>query len=49
MPDPTALFNLETSVSIQKHRHYTGNLNSETPGDSKSAFLHYRGALGRHG
>ena len=35
-----ALFNSETSVSIQKRHPYTGNLNSETSGDSKNAFLH---------
>ena len=35
-----ALFNSETSVSIQKRHPYTGNLNSETSGDSKNACLH---------
>ncbi len=35
-----ALFNPETSIFIQKRHPYTGNLNSETPGDSKNAFLH---------
>ena len=34
-----ALFNPKTSTSIQKHHFYTGNLNSETRGDSKSTFL----------
>ncbi len=36
----TALFNPETSILIQKRYPYTGNLNSETPGESKNAFLH---------
>ena len=35
-----ALFNPDTSILIQKRHPYTGNLNSETPGDSKNAFLH---------
>jgi hypothetical protein len=30
-----ALFNPEMSVLLQKCPSYTGNLNSETPGDSK--------------
>jgi len=34
-----ALFNPKTSVLIQKRHPYTGNLNSETLGDSKNAFL----------
>jgi len=38
--DNIALFNPETSISIQKQHPYTGNLNSGTPGDSKNAFLH---------
>ncbi len=41
-----ALFNPETSILIQKHRPYIGNLNSETPGDSKKAFLHWGDYLG---
>jgi len=36
-----ALFNPKTSILIQKRHPYTGNLNSEMPGDSKNAFLHY--------
>jgi len=36
----SALFNPETSISIQKRHPYTGNLNSETSGDSQNAFLH---------
>ncbi len=36
----TALFNPETSILIQKRHPYTGNLNSETSGDSKNTFLH---------
>ena len=35
-----ALFNIETSVFIQK-RHPYKNLNSEMPEDSKNAFLHF--------
>ncbi len=34
------IFNPETSILIQKRHPYTGNLHSETSGDSKSAFLH---------
>ncbi len=33
-----ALFNPETSILIQKRHPYTGNLNSETSGDSKTRF-----------
>ncbi len=40
MREVWALFNPETSISIQKRHPYTGNLNSETSGDSKNAFLH---------
>ena len=36
-----ALFNPETSILIQKRHPYTGNLNLETPGDSKDAFLYW--------
>jgi len=36
-----ALFNPETSILIQKLSFYSGNLNSETPGDSKNAFLRW--------
>ncbi len=35
---PGALFNPEASILIQKHHPYNGNLNSETPVDSKNAF-----------
>ena len=45
--DIMALFNPEISVLIQKHHPYTGNLNSETLGDSKNAFLHRGGVLAR--
>jgi len=41
-----ALFNPETSISIQKRHPYIGNLNSETLGDSKNAFLHWGDVLG---
>jgi hypothetical protein len=34
-----AVFNSQTSISIQKQHRCTGNLNSEAPGDSKNAFL----------
>ena len=42
-----ALFNPETSIAvvIQEHHLYTGNLNSETPGDSKNGFLHCGGVF----
>ncbi len=36
----SALPNPETSILIQKRHFYTRNQNSETSGDSKSAFLH---------
>jgi len=32
--------------AIQKRPFYTGNLNSETPGNSKNAFLHWGDVLG---
>jgi len=35
-----ALFNPKTSILIQKRHPYPGNLNRETSGDSKNAFLH---------
>ena len=35
-----ALFNPEPYILIQKRHPCTGNLNSETLGDSKNAFLH---------
>ena len=35
-----------TFVLIQKRHPYTGNLNSEMPGDSKNAFLHCGDVLG---
>jgi len=41
-----ALFNPETLILIQKRHPYAGNLNSETPGDSKNAFLHWGDVLG---
>jgi len=44
----SALFNPETSVVIQKRHPYTGNLNSETSGDSKYAFLHCGDVLATH-
>ena len=36
----TALLNLETSMSSQKRRPYTGFLNRETSGDNENTFLH---------
>ena len=36
-----ALFNPKTSIFIQKRHPYTGNLNPETPGHSKNAFIHW--------
>ncbi len=41
-----ALLNPETSVFIQERHPYTGNLNSETSGDSINAFLHCGDVLG---
>ena len=41
-----ALFNPEPAVLIQKRHPYTGDLNSETPGDSTNAFLHWGYVLG---
>jgi hypothetical protein len=32
----SALFNPGTSILIQKHPFYSGNVSSETPGDSES-------------
>ena len=34
------------SIAIQKRHPYTGNVNSETSGDSKNAFLHCGDVLG---
>ena len=40
---PIALFNPETSISTDMSCHpYTGNLNSETPGDGENALLLWR-------
>ena len=41
-----ALLNPETSILLQKRHPYTGNLNRETSGDSKNAFLHWGDVLG---
>jgi len=43
-----ALFNPEPSILIQKRHPYTGNLNSETCGDSKNVFLHCGDVLDLH-
>ncbi len=40
-----ALFNPQTPILIQKRHPCTGNLNSETLGDSKNAFLHWGDVL----
>ena len=40
-----ALFNPKTSILIQKRHPYTGNLNSETLGDSRNTFLHWGDVL----
>ena len=40
------LFNSETSNPIQKRHPYTENLNSETSGNSRYAFLHCGDVLG---
>jgi len=42
----TALFTHKISILIQKRYPYTGNLNSERPGDSKNVFLHWGDVLG---
>ncbi len=34
-----ALFNQETAIWLEKRHPYPANLNSHTPGDSKSAYL----------
>ncbi len=34
------LFNPKASALIQKHHPYTGNLNSETPGDDQKRILY---------
>ena len=44
--DTSALYNPKSSILIQKRHPYTENLNSETPGDSKNAFLHWGDVLG---
>ena len=36
-----ALVNPATSFPVQNRQLYSGNLNSETPGGSKTAFLHW--------
>ncbi len=41
-----ALFNSRTSILIQKRPFKSGNLNSETPGDSRNVFLHWGNVLG---
>ena len=35
-----ALSNPKTSISFQKRHYYTGNVNSETSGESRNALLH---------
>ncbi len=40
-----ALSDPEMSIVIQKRHLYTGNVNSETPGDSRNAFLHWGDVL----
>ncbi len=42
-----ALFNPKMSVVIQKRHFYTGNLNSETLGDSKNTLLHWGDVSGQ--
>ncbi len=42
-----ALFNPRTSISIQKRPFCSGNLNSETPGDSESTLLRWGHVLAR--
>jgi hypothetical protein len=43
---PVALFNPKMSIVTQKHHPYTGNQNSETPGDRENAFLPCGDVLG---
>jgi len=33
--------NPQTCILVQKHHPFTGKLKSETPGDSKSTYLHW--------
>ena len=41
MQEDVKLFSIpKTSTSIQKRHPYTGNLNAQTSGDRKNAFLH---------
>ena len=40
-----ALSDPKMSIVIQKRHLYTGNVNSETPGDSRNAFLHWGDVL----
>ncbi len=44
-----ALFHPKTSILIQKRHPYTGNLNSETCGDSQKTCLHCGDVLGMWG
>ena len=44
--DLTALFNPEMSILTHNRHPCTGNLNSETSGDSKNAFLHCGDVVG---
>ena len=37
--DPQPLFNPKMYISIQNRHAYTGDVNSERPGDSKNVFL----------
>jgi len=41
-----ALLNPKTSLSIQKRHPYTGNTDSELPGDSTNVFRHGGGVFG---
>ena len=41
-----ACFNRKTSILIQKHHPYTGDLNREASGDCKCVFLHCGDVLG---
>lgn len=44
--DASALFNPVTSIVFQKCHPYTGNVISETLGDSQNALLHWGDVLG---
>jgi hypothetical protein len=46
LPYAVALLSPEMSILIQKRPCYSGNLNSETPGDSTNTYLHWEDVVG---